>query len=144
MTFGTFWTYVIECDDGSLYTGSAADPGKRYEDHASGTSRAARYFRGRRPARILGKREYDSRAEAYRMELALKKMSPWEKRLWAHVEGGGPDPGPRPEGDRRPSPRRRRAKAKAGTPKPRKVRLKTILKNVEQEMAERLRAEREE
>jgi putative endonuclease len=141
-TPGTCWTYVIECEDGTLYSGSSKDPEARFRTHAGGRNGAARYFRARKPVRILGKKEFPDRAAAYRMELVLKRLSPWEKREWAHIEGGGPDPGPQPENDRKPPPRRRRrTTGVVGTSRRRRVRLKTVFKNVCEEMAAKFREE---
>jgi len=40
---GGWFLYVIECADGSLYTGIATDPQERYAAHAAG--KGARYTR---------------------------------------------------------------------------------------------------
>lgn len=108
MASGTCWVYVIECADGSLYTGSSRDPDARFRQHASGGRDGAKYTRMKKPLRIIGKKEYPDRSAALRAERLLKGLSPWEKRVWAHAEGSGPAPGPRPRNDRR----RARAKRK--------------------------------
>ena len=43
--------YLIECEDGSLYTGIAVDPQARYAAHLAG--KGARYTRSHRPKRLL-------------------------------------------------------------------------------------------
>ena len=43
--------YIILCSDATLYTGITNDIARRYSRHAA--SRGARYFRGRRPTRVV-------------------------------------------------------------------------------------------
>ena len=48
----SWFVYLIECRDGSLYTGIAVDVAKRYAQHAAG--KGARYTRSHPPLRLLG------------------------------------------------------------------------------------------
>ena len=67
-----WFVYLIECRDGSLYTGVAVDVDKRYAEHAAG--KGARYTRGRGPLRVLARRAYPDRAAASRAEWQLKRL----------------------------------------------------------------------
>ena len=45
------WVYMLECGDGSLYTGWTNDLARRLAAHQSG--RGAKYTRGRAPVRLV-------------------------------------------------------------------------------------------
>lgn len=73
-----WFVYLIECRDGSLYTGVAVDVDKRYAEHAAG--KGARYTRSHPPARLLARFEHPDRSSAQRAEYAIKQLSAGEKR----------------------------------------------------------------
>ncbi len=73
-----WYVYVIECRDGSLYTGISTDVDRRYAQHAAG--KGARYTRSRPPLRLLAYFEYADRAAASRAEYAMKQLTPARKR----------------------------------------------------------------
>lgn len=73
--------YLIECRDGSLYTGIAVDVAKRFRAHASG--KGARYTRAHPPARLVAAIPCVDRGAALRAEVAVKKLSPVGKRALA-------------------------------------------------------------
>jgi putative endonuclease len=64
--------YIVECADGTLYTGIARDVARRIDDHNGG--RGARYTRGRRPVRLLRQGPPMSRGDALRLELRIKRL----------------------------------------------------------------------
>lgn len=72
-------TYIVQCSDGTLYTGIAKNVAKRVEAHNSGGN-GAKYTRSRRPVRLVYQEVFHSRAEAARREYQLKKMAPGAKR----------------------------------------------------------------
>ena len=78
-----WFLYLIECEDGALYTGIALDPAARFEQHRAG--KGAKYTRANPPVRLIGTMEYPDRSTATRAELAFKKFTAIEKRsrLWA-------------------------------------------------------------
>jgi putative endonuclease len=67
-----FFCYILECADGSYYTGWAVDPHKRHLVHNSGNG--ARYTRIRRPTRLVYIEEMPDRSSAQKRELAIKRM----------------------------------------------------------------------
>lgn len=73
-----WFVYMLECRDGSLYTGIATDVERRYAEHCAGTG--ARYTRSHPPQRLLGKTGHADRAAASRAEYAIKRLSPTRKR----------------------------------------------------------------
>jgi putative endonuclease len=48
---GCWYVYLIECRDGSVYTGIATDVARRHAEHAAG--KGARYTRSHPPLRLL-------------------------------------------------------------------------------------------
>ncbi|TWO73316.1 GIY-YIG nuclease family protein [Caenimonas sedimenti] len=80
-----YWLYLLECEGGVYYAGIALDVEQRFFQHVFG--RGARFTRARAPLRVLAAREYPSKGEALRAELALKGLSR-DKKL-AFFEGVG-------------------------------------------------------
>lgn len=73
-----WFVYLIECRDGSLYTGVAVDVEKRYAEHAAG--KGARYTRSHPPLRLLARFEHPDRSSALKAEYAIKQLSAAAKR----------------------------------------------------------------
>jgi len=68
-----FYVYILECSDGSYYTGQTNDLERRMKQHKSGTG--AKYVRSRLPFQLRYTETYPSRGEAMRREIAIKKYS---------------------------------------------------------------------
>ena len=73
-----WYVYLIECVDGSIYTGIAVDVAARYAAHLAG--KGARYTRAHPPLRLLARFEYPDRSTASRAEHAIKRLTPARKR----------------------------------------------------------------
>ncbi len=71
------YTYVLECRDGSLYTGWTNNLEKRVRDHNDG--RGAKYTKSRRPVRLAYYETYETKNEAMRREYEIKHMNRMEK-----------------------------------------------------------------
>lgn len=71
--------YIIECADGSLYTGIAEDVAKRVAMHNAGTG--AKYTRGRAPVCLRWSEVHNSKSSALRREYAIKQWKKEKKRL---------------------------------------------------------------
>jgi putative endonuclease len=65
--------YILECGDGSLYTGITRDLEERVLTHNKGTG--AKYTRGRLPVRLIYAEPAPDRAIATQREMAIKKLS---------------------------------------------------------------------
>lgn len=70
---GTEYVYVVECSDGSLYTGYTTDVGRRVAQHNAGTG--AKYTAGRRPVQLRYVEYHQSRSDAQRREHEIKQFS---------------------------------------------------------------------
>ena len=69
--------YIILCSDNSLYTGITTDPARRLRQHAEG--RGAKYFRGRRPEKIVYLESGHTRSTAGRREAEIKTLTRADK-----------------------------------------------------------------
>jgi len=72
------WVYIVQCKDGTLYTGYTTDVRRRVEEHNKG-ERGAKYTRSRRPAKLLYKEELQTESDAKRREAQIKKLSRKDK-----------------------------------------------------------------
>ena len=75
---GACVTYIVECADGTLYTGWTNDLPKRIRAHNDG--RGARYTRTRRPVRPVYAEIWSDKQAAMSRECHIKQMSRAEKR----------------------------------------------------------------
>jgi len=66
------YCYIVECADGTYYTGWAIDPEKRVAMHNKG--RGARYTRTRCPVKLVYVEELPDRTSAMKREIAIKKL----------------------------------------------------------------------
>lgn len=71
------YTYILECKDGSLYTGWTNDIEKRVEAHNSGNG--AKYTRARRPVKLVYLEESPTKEEAMSREYAIKHLTRQDK-----------------------------------------------------------------
>lgn len=68
-----FYCYIVECADGTYYTGWTVDPERRVAVHNRG--RGARYTRIRGPVKLVYLEELPDKKSAMKRELAIKKLS---------------------------------------------------------------------
>ena len=74
------WTlYILECADGSLYTGITTDVEKRLKCHGAG--KASKYTRAKLPVRLVYKKALKSESAAKKEEARIKSLSRKEKLL---------------------------------------------------------------
>ena len=73
--------YVLECADGTLYTGVAANLSRRLRQHNGELAGGPKYTRGRRPVKILWCEGADDRSAAQQREASIKKLSRVDKLL---------------------------------------------------------------
>ena len=69
--------YIIQCGDGTLYTGITVDVDHRFAMHETG--KGAKYTRGRGPLKLKYVEECGSHSEALQRELAVKRLTRQEK-----------------------------------------------------------------
>ena len=77
MSSSPWHVYILECADGSLYTGVARDLNDRIAAHNDGSG--AKYTRSRRPVKLRYHEQAADRSAALRREALLKKLSRTDK-----------------------------------------------------------------
>ena len=69
--------YILECGDGTFYTGITDDLKRRLKAHSQG--KGAKYTRGRGPLEVVYTEECEDHSAALKRELAVKALSREEK-----------------------------------------------------------------
>lgn len=69
-----WYVYIVECADGSLYTGISTDVDRRLLEH-NYSLKAAKYTRSRRPVKLVWSKEVANRSEASKEEYKIKRLS---------------------------------------------------------------------
>ena len=72
------YCYIVECADGTYYTGWTVDPDRRVATHNKG--RGARYTRIRLPVKLVYVEQQPDRKSAMRREIEIKRMGRDGKR----------------------------------------------------------------
>jgi len=75
----SYFVYILECSDKTLYTGIATDVQRRLDEH-NNSDKGAKYTKVRRPLRVLYSEESENRSSASKREYEIKKLSR-EKKL---------------------------------------------------------------
>lgn len=74
----SYFVYILECSDGSLYTGITKDVKKRLDEHNSKDS-GAKYTKARRPVKLLYQEPSENRSSASKREYEIKKFKRSQK-----------------------------------------------------------------
>jgi len=69
--------YVLECSDGTYYTGYTTDVERRVAEHDAGDG--AKYTRGRTPVELVHTERFETRSAAMSREYEIKQLSRTEK-----------------------------------------------------------------
>jgi putative endonuclease len=86
---GAVWSlYILECRDGSFYTGVTTDVDRRLRQHQEGT--ASRYTRTHRPVALVHSEECGTRAQALSRECVVKTLSRQRKEELVRGEKRAP------------------------------------------------------
>jgi len=68
----TCYCYIVQCADGTYYTGWTTDPTRRVQTHNRG--RGAKYTKTRLPVKLVYVEEQTDRRTAMQREIAIKKL----------------------------------------------------------------------
>ena len=71
------YTYIVQCSDGTYYTGWTNDLEKRIKSHNAGTG--AKYTRPRLPVTLVYYETFATKQEAMRREYAIKQLNRQQK-----------------------------------------------------------------
>ena len=80
-----YYTYVLQCADGTLYTGWTVNIEKRLLTHNTG--KGAKYTRTRLPVKLLKYWTFENRSEAMAYEFQFKKLTRQEKLRFLELTG---------------------------------------------------------
>jgi len=75
------FVYIVECADGSYYTGYTTDIQRRLNEHNYSFKRGAKYTRSRRPVKLVHSEEHPTRSQALKRESSIKKLSRKKKQI---------------------------------------------------------------
>jgi putative endonuclease len=70
----SYFVYILECNDGSLYTGIAKDVQKRLDEH-NNSDKGAKYTKVRRPVKLVYQESAEDRSSASKREYEIKKFT---------------------------------------------------------------------
>lgn len=71
------YVYILECADGTLYTGWTTSPERRLQFHNEG--KASKYTRGRLPVKFVFLHLCEDESTARRLEIAIKRLTKKKK-----------------------------------------------------------------
>jgi putative endonuclease len=71
MTRPPWHVYIVECSDGSLYTGITTDITKRVKTHNDG--KGAKALKGKRPVKLVYSETFDDGTQAKKREYEIKQ-----------------------------------------------------------------------
>ncbi len=74
MDENNYYLYIIECEDGSLYTGISTNPERRLKEHTCGKL-GAKYTKAHKPIKIIYTEIFRNRSDASKREYEIKKLS---------------------------------------------------------------------
>ncbi len=74
-----YYTYMVRCSDGTLYTGYTTDMEKRLKAHNSG--KGSKYTRSRLPVSMVYYEEFGSKEEAMSREWHIKRLTRSQKEM---------------------------------------------------------------
>lgn len=71
------FTYILQCNDGTLYTGYTVNLEHRLAQHNAG--KASKYTRSRLPVKLVYYESFTTKEAAMQRECAIKKLTRQEK-----------------------------------------------------------------
>ncbi|MBP9041848.1 MAG: GIY-YIG nuclease family protein [Anaerolineaceae bacterium] len=80
-----YYCYIVECADGTYYTGWSLDPVRRAQQHNKG--RGAKYTRQRRPVKLVYVEEQADLSTAMKRERAIKALKHDQKSHMIQTKG---------------------------------------------------------
>lgn len=76
----SWFVYILECQDGSFYTGVTNDLDERMKIQAEG--KGSKYVRHKKFKKLLRAKECSDRSDAQKAECQIKKLNKWDKLDW--------------------------------------------------------------
>ena len=79
------YTYIVECADGTLYTGWTTNVQKRVKAHNEEKS-GAKYTKAKRPVKLVYYEGYETKEEAMRSQPPIKQLTRKQKLELIHLD----------------------------------------------------------
>lgn len=73
------WVYILQCADGTLYTGWTTDTEKRLAAHNAG--KGAKYTKSRLPVKLAYREPFPDKSRALKREYRIKQLTRREKQI---------------------------------------------------------------
>ncbi len=73
-----YYLYILQCSDGTFYTGITTDLSRRVTEHNE-NKLGAKYTAGRQPVKLVYSKKLKDRSSALREEARVKKLKKVEK-----------------------------------------------------------------
>jgi putative endonuclease len=77
LTLEAWFTYIVECSDGTYYCGTTPDLEKRISKHNAG--QGAKYTAARKPVRLVYFEKYPDKSQAAQREYQIKQLTRKQK-----------------------------------------------------------------
>lgn len=74
-----WYLYILECGDGSLYTGVTTDIERRLKEHNTSPNKGAKYTRYRRPVKLVYTEIFNDKSTVCKRESTIKKLTRAQK-----------------------------------------------------------------
>ena len=74
-----YFTYILRCEDNSLYTGITTDLDRRMEEHFSKGEKCAKYTFRHTPKKLEAAWKSETRALASKLEFNIKRLTKVQK-----------------------------------------------------------------
>ncbi len=82
-----YYTYILRCDDNSLYTGITTDLERRFKQHQGKVAGGAKYTKSRMPIKYEMAWQSENKSLASKLEYRIKKLSKADKELIINDSG---------------------------------------------------------
>ena len=71
--------YILQCENGSLYTGISNNLKKRFSEHKNG--KGGKYTRSHKPVKLVYKDQFNTHSEALKKEAEIKSWTREKKTM---------------------------------------------------------------
>ena len=74
-----YYTYILRCEDNSIYTGIATDINRRMEEHFTQNKKGAKYTKSHMPKKVVAVWKSKDKSNASRLEAYIKTLTKKQK-----------------------------------------------------------------
>lgn len=74
-----YFTYILRCEDHSLYTGITTDVERRFKEHCEDAEKGAKYTARHKPLKVEAVWKSETRSHASKLEARIKMLSKTQK-----------------------------------------------------------------